>query len=149
MTELDLDLEPNGDAFEAAYALPEDLPDNLRALHAEIIVTLRNESRAVSVGMNVKMLVERMAYFYVAMKYRELNAAEPMSLKEQKEMLDFWLKIHDQYNKLITSAEGKSRIALLSTVMDILRESLNEIDDPEQRVALQTNWQSRFAEIGL
>lgn len=149
MTELDLDLEPTGDAFEAAYALPADLPDDLRALHAEIITALRNESRAVSVGTNVKMLVERMAYFYIAMKYRELTAAEPLSLKEQKEMLDFWLKIHSEYNRLITSAESKSRVALLESVMEVLRDSLSEIEDPEKQMALQATWRKRFGELGI
>ena len=138
-----------GDAFEAAFALPDNLPQNLRDLHAEILASLRNEARAVSMQTTQKMLMERMTYFYVAMKWRELEAEVPMSLKEQKEMLDFWLKMIVEFNKLLTASESKSRTTLLVEVQNVLRQSLKKIQDPELRRDLAMEWNEEFARIDI
>lgn len=149
MTELDLDL-PSDDAFDTAYELPEEFPEDIRALHTEIITRLRNESRAVSVGTNIQMLIERMAYFYVWQKNAELHpVAEPLTGKELMELTKFWLAMHAEYNKLITSAESKSRIALLESVQDILSASLSKVTDPEQKRELLAVWSERFEELGI
>lgn len=151
MTELDLDLSTD-DAFErTAYRLPDDIPVDMRALHKEIITRLRNESRAVSVGTNIQILIERMAWFYIWMKNAELHPeGDPLTAKELMELNKFWLAMHSEYNKLITSAESKSRIALLQSVQDILRSSLALLDEqPEKKLQLQESWRAQFEELGL
>lgn len=149
MTELDPDLKPIGDAFEAAFALPPNLPESLKELHAEILTSLRNEAKTVSMQTTQKMLMERIAYFYVAMKWREIDAEIPMSLKENKEMLDFWLKMLVEFNKLLVASESKSRTTLLVEVQNVLRQSLKKVPDPELRRDLAMEWNEEFARIDI
>jgi len=149
MTELDPTLPSVGEAFEAAYRLPESFPDEFRALHEEIITRLRNEARAVPMSTNMYMLIERMTHFYVAMKIREADADTPFSLKEQKEMLDFWLKMVVEFNKGIASSESKTRTTLLVEIQNVLRQSLKKVKDPEVRRALSQEWNEEFARIDI
>jgi hypothetical protein len=149
MTELDPTVPPAGDAFEAAYRLPENFPEQWRALHEEIITRLRNESRAVSMSTNMFMLIERMAYFYVGMKIREADSEVPFSLKEQKEMLDFWLKMHAEFNKGIASTESKSRTTLLVEVQNVLRQSMKLIKDPLEKQQVNQFLNEEFARIDV
>jgi hypothetical protein len=148
MTELDLDLQPNGDSFDAVFRLPETFPEDLRAVHTEMITRMRNESRAVSAGTNVLILIERMAWFYVQMKYSELYG-EPLSLKELKEVNDFWLKMHSEYNKLITSAESRSRIAMLEAIQDVVSGIIGKIDDPAKKYEAQSQLRAEFEKLGV
>ncbi len=152
MTELDIDLQPNGEGFDAAFRLPNDFPEDLRALHTEMITRMRNESRAVSAGTNVLVLIERMTWFYVSMKRQELypETGEELSLADLQKLNDFWLKMHAEYNKLITSAESRSRVAMLMAVQEILADSLEHLEDqPEKQRALQEMWAARFHELGV
>jgi hypothetical protein len=148
-TETDPTLAPVGDAFEAAYQLPAGFPEEFRALHAEILTRLRNESRAVPMNTNMLMLIERMTHFYVAMKIREAEADVPFSLKEQKEMLDFWLKMVVEFNKGIAASESKARTTLLVEVQNVLRQSLKRVKDPELRRELASEWNEEFARIDI
>lgn len=149
MTDLDPDLPPEEDSFSAAYALPGDLPEGLRKLHGDILVQLRNESRAVPMNTIQKMLVERIAYFYVAMKYRETVSEIPMSLKETKEMNDFWLKMTVEFNRLLSASQDKARTTLLVEVQNVLRNSLKNITDPELKRLLSQEWSAEFARIDI
>jgi hypothetical protein len=149
MTELDPTIQPVGEAFEAAYRLPEHFPEDFRALHTEILTRLRNEARAVPMSTNMLMLIERMTHFYVAMKIREADSEVPFSLKEQKEMLDFWLKMVVEFNKGIASSESKARTTLLVEVQNVLRQSLKKVHDPEVRRALSIEWNEEFARIDI
>lgn len=147
MTDIDPDLAPDGDAFAAAYELPEGFPDSLRELHTEILNRMRNESRAVPMNTVQRMLVERIAYFYVAMKHRETQAEVSFSLKEQKEMLDFWLKMTVEFNRLLSTSQDKARTTLLVEVQNVLRNSLKKVPDAELRQALALEWNNEFARI--
>lgn len=149
MTELDPDVAPAGEAFEAAYNLPSSFPADMRALHTEILTSLRNESRALPMSTSLRMLTERMAYFYVAMKWRESDADSPLGLKEQKEMLDFWLKIMVEFNKLINASQDKARTTLLVEIQNILRQSLKNVSVPDDRKKLAREWSEEFARINV
>lgn len=148
MTELHPDLREEGDElFEQLSSLPAEIPESLRAIHSELIVRMRNEARAVSMSTIQRMLMERIAYFYIAMKWRETASPEPLSLKEQKEMLDFWIKMTTEFNKLLNATESKSRSTLLAEVELILRESAKKLEDPEKRRELTNYWSAEFARI--
>lgn len=149
MTELDPSVSPAGDAFEAAYQLPPGFPEEFRALHREILTRLRNEARAVPMNTNMLMLIERMTHFYVAMKIREADAEVAFSLKEQKEMLDFWLKMVVEFNKGIASSESKSRTTLLVEVQNVLRNSLKKVKDQKLARDLSMEWNEEFARIDI
>jgi hypothetical protein len=98
---------------------------------------------------NMLMLIERMTHFYVAMKIREAEADVPFSLKEQKEMLDFWLKMVVEFNKGIAASESKARTTLLVEVQNVLRQSLKRVKDPELRRELASEWNEEFARIDI
>jgi hypothetical protein len=150
-TELDLDLQPAGDAFETVFRLPDEMPDDIRAMHSEMITRMRNESRAVSAGTNVLILIERMAWFYASMKNQELHPTdEPLSMTKLKELSEFWLKMHAEYNRLITSAESRSRLALLEAVQEMLDDSLVALNnEPEKQQKLRMAWAAGFEKLGL
>lgn len=148
MTELHPDLrDESDDIFVELSRLPAEIPENLRAIHADLIVRMRNEARAVSMSTIQRLLMERIAYFYIAMKWRETDAETPLSLKEQKEMLDFWIKMTNEFNKLLNATESKSRSTLLAEVELILRESAKKLEDPEKRRELTNYWSAEFARI--
>lgn len=151
MTELDPDVQPGGDAFEAAYNLPADFPENMKALHTEILTKLRNEARAIPMSTTMYMLIERMTHFYVAMKVRESQSDTPFSLKEQKEMLDFWLKMLVEFNKNVAAASDRAKSSLLLEVQNVLKSSLKLVrkKDPELAKELGLTWSEDFARMDI
>lgn len=147
MTVLDPDLAPTGEALEGAFALPDHLPEEYHALHTEILNRLRNEARAVSMSTVQTLIMERIAYFYVVMKYKE--STSEIGLKEQKEMLDFWLKTTTEFNKMLQASESKSRTTLLVEVQNVLRGSLKHVKDPDTARLLSQQWSEEFARIDI
>lgn len=145
MTELDPDLPADGDALEAAFELPEDLPKKYHDLHTEILTRLRNEARTVSMNMVQTLIMERIAYFFVIMKFKE--STSEIGLKEQKETLEFWLKTSVEFNRMLQASEAKSRTTYLVEIQNILRHSLKKVSDPETRRALAMEWNEEFARI--
>lgn len=146
-TELHPDLQPDSEFYSPLYQLPDEIPENLREIHGDLITRMRNEARAVPMGVIQTLLMERIAFFYIAMKWRELSADNRLSLKEQKEYLDFFVKMTSEFNKLITSSESKSRTALLIEIQNILRSSLKEVPDLELKRKLNSIWSEEFARI--
>lgn len=145
MTELDPDLAPVGDALATAWKLPDEFPAEYHTLHQEVLTRLRNEARAVSMSTVQSLIMERIAYFYVAMKYKE--STSEIGLKEQKEMLDFWLKTTTEFNRMLQASENKSKTTFLVEIHNILRNSLKQVPDPEIRRLLSSTWNEEFARI--
>lgn len=153
MTALDPDIAPVGDALAAAFTLPDYLPPEYHALYHEVLTRLRNEARGISMTTAQTLIMERISYFYVVMKYKE--ASGELGLKEQKETLDFWLKTTIEFNRMLTASENKSNTTFLVELQNILRNSLKVLDGvdltkvsaTELKQRLNVNWNEEFARI--
>lgn len=55
------------------WSAPTELPDELRNLHASLVDSLRRDAQHLPTGTLGAMQVERVAYFYVRLRYHETS----------------------------------------------------------------------------
>jgi hypothetical protein len=146
MTELDPDLPPIDDALAAAFTLPAGTDNHWVELHEEIVTRMRNESRAVPMGTVQHLLLSNIAWFFVSMKMR---ADEGMPLKEQKEMMDAWLKMTIEFNRLLTASQDKARTTILVEVQNVLRQGLKIVKDPVEKQTFSQYLNEEFARLDI
>lgn len=149
MTALAPDVRPLDNTLEAALALPEEVPEDLRAMHDELMTRMRNEARTVSMGTIQLLLIDRITYWFTMMKLGERN--RETSIREAKDMLDFWLKATTEFNRMLQASESKSRTTVLVEVQNILRHSAKEIakESPSLAQSVTMYWNEEFARIDL
>lgn len=145
--ELDPDIEDPRNALAAAFTLPEDISPELAVLHNDIVTKLTNEARSLPMNTIQRLLLERIAYFYIAMKQKELTTG--FSMREQKEMMTFWLSMTQEFNKLLSASNDKARTTLLVEIKNVLVQSLHAVKDPDERRILSRTWNEMFAEMDL
>lgn len=148
MTTSPMDAPPL-DGLAAAFRLPPEIAENetYAALHTEIVDRLRREAAGLPMKTVQNLLIERIAYFYVAMKMRE-DTGEG-SLREQKELLTFWLSMTQEFNRLLEKNTEKLRDEMVLKVQNILKEALPLVQDVEDRKALRRELSAKFAENEL
>lgn len=142
-----LDVAPD-DGLATAFELPESISEDatLLSLHTEIVMRLRREASGLPMKTVQNLLIERIAYFYVAMKQKE---REGISLREQKEILAFWLSMTQEFNRLLEKNTDKLLDEMIMKVQDILKEALPIVSDVPERQKLRRELSERFAEMQL
>lgn len=145
--------DPDGpplDDLAPAFVLPPHLAANerLAALHATIVGRLRREAAGMPMNTIQNLLLERIAYNYVALKARE-DAGVAMRPQDQKEMNTFWLAMTKEFNGLLAANQDKMREALLLEVQKVVNGSLSLVTDPVDRQAVRRHLSEQFATINL
>lgn len=148
MTSSPLDPEIPDD-LARAFVLPAWVQENegLTELHEAIVTRLRREAAGLPMNTVQQLLLERIAFNYVVLKYRE--EAQDWGRGEQKDFNTWWLSMTQEFNKLLMANQDKMREALLLEVQKIVTNAVSLITDDEQRRAVRRHLANEFAAIDL
>lgn len=141
---------PPADALESIFVLPDEIAADarIRGWYEEMVTRLRREAQGVPMKTAQYTLMERIAYFYANMRWREFTHPD-MSLRERKENNLAWLQMLDMFNRMLEKHNDKLMTEMLLKVQNILKDRLSMISDPSERQALRRAYQEDFANIDL
>lgn len=149
MTSVETHIEAD-DRLEQAFSLPEyivtEFPE-LADIHSEIVLRLRSEAHGMPMNTVQNLLLERIAYNYVYLKYRELKGSS--TGREQKDLNSFWLSMTQEFNRLLSVNEAERREKLMKDVVDVFQEALALIQDKETQQAVSQSISAGLAKKGL
>lgn len=139
------------DTLELAFTLPDEIAENavLVAVYNEIRDRLRREAAGLPMGTVQTLLMERICFTYVLMKYKEQTGSFART-NEQKDFYAFWLSMTQEFNKILVANQDKLREALLDEVAKLVNKTvLAHVKDPEERKSVRRALSEEFAAIGL
>lgn len=149
MTDSPLDLPPD-DRMVRAFRLPAyvQAEPELVALHTEIVSRLRREAQGLPMNTVQQLLLERIAFTYVQMKWKDENEGYART-SEQKDFYTLWLSMTVEFNKLLAASGDQLRDALLVEVQKIVSESLKLVTNLEDRKAMRRSLSEAFSAIDV
>lgn len=136
--------------LDQVFSLPPVMVDEypqLAEIHDEIVMRFKSESHGMPMNTVQTLLLERIAYNYVFLKYRELKGE--VAGKEQKDFNSFWLSMTQEFNRLLTVNEAERREQLMDDVVSVFNEAIALIQDKETRQAVQQSVGAGLAKKGL
>lgn len=151
VTDSPLDDAPPDDlarAFELPAWLNEENAQGLRELHSAIVSRLRSEARGMPMNTVQQLLLERIAYNYVVLKFKEETNGFTTAT-QQKDFNTWWLSMTQEFNKLLMANQDKMREALLLEVQRVTTEALSLVKDPDDRRNVRLALSEGFAAIDL
>lgn len=136
------------DDLAVAFALPEEIAQDsdLAALHSALVTRLRREAAGLPMNTTQQLLLERIAYNYIVMRFKERTGGFSTPA-QQKDYNTFWLSMTQEFNKLLLANDDKLREALLMEINKIVLGGLEIIKDPEDRRSMRRYLQEQFAAI--
>lgn len=137
------------DGMAIIFTLPEVLSEHpqLRMMYDDIIARLRSEANGLPMNTVQLLLLERIAFYYVVMKFSELNGGvSPLVVKD---MIKHWQSMTTEFNRQLAAGHEKLRDALLLSVYEVVNKAVSEVADPEIKVSLRQRLSGDFAEMGL
>lgn len=132
--------------FSLPSKMTEEFPQ-LAEIHDEIVLRFKSEAHGMPMNTVQTLLLERIAYNYVFLKYRELTG--DVAGKDQKDFNSFWLSMTQEFNRLLSVNEAERREQLMSDVVDVFNEAIALIQDKEVRQAVQQSVGAGLAKKGL
>lgn len=141
---------PPLDELEDVFALPEPYAsdERIQRWHTEIITRLRREAAGVPMTTAQTMLMERIAFFYIVMRFKEYSEGG-ISARELKDNNSAFLSMLDSFNKLLEKHNDKILHDVILQVTKILMDALPIISDEKERMAMRRRLQEDFASINL
>jgi len=139
--------------FRTGINLAFDLPPQYREdpdlveLYDALILELRTEARGIPMNTIQTLLLERIAFYYVALKGAERSGT--INPTQIKDMTKFWLDMTSEFNKQLAAGHEKLRESLLRSISDMVMEKLADIQDPEIKKTVILSLKEGFAEMGM
>jgi hypothetical protein len=132
-----------------AFRLPSFIAENpeLADLFDVTVTRLRSEASGLPMNTVQLMLMERIATFYVTIKYRE-DANEWSGVNQQKEFNAYWLSLTTEFNNILQKNDDSLRQAMLLEIQSVVMDAIKAIDDPEQRRKVRLSVAEGLAAIG-
>ncbi len=150
MTSSVQDLMASDDALDKAFKLPDHIVDEypqLGPIHDEIVLRLKDEARGMPMNTVQTLLLERIAYTYVFLKYRELKGE--IAGKDQKDFNSFWLSMTQEFNRLLGVNEAERRDKMMDDVVEVFNEAVALIQDKQVRQSVQQSMSTGLSKKGL
>lgn len=150
MTSSVQDLMASDDALDKAFKLPDHIVDEypqLGPIHDEIVLRLKDEARGMPMNTVQTLLLERIAYNYVFLKYRELKG--DIGGKDQKDFNSFWLSMTQEFNRLLGVNEAERRDKMMDDVVEVFNEAVALIQDKQVRQSVQQSMSTGLSKKGL
>lgn len=146
----DLDAAPV-DALADVLEVPAHIVGSKwEPIFVEILSRMQREASGLSLGTVQVLLMERIARFYVDMRYREENGQiQLLSIKEQKEFNSFWLSMTAEFNKQLLNSQEKLRDALILEMQGILMNRLPMVTDELERKNLRKALAEDFSRLSV
>lgn len=115
-----------------------------------ILDSLRNDAKGLPMNTSQNLLMERMATFYVVMRKRETDPESlNMKVADVRQNQQQWLAMTTEFNKQLTVGEDKRRSAMIDTILGIVTNAINTIQDPRIKEDLRKRLAEDFKEAGL
>lgn len=137
--------------LERAFRVSEQTfggDEEYRELFSSIVERLRMESAGLPMTTVQELLLERIAFNYVMMKYKE-DSNTYTRPNESKELQSFWLGMTAEFNKVMNAGHDKLRDKLLQDVERLVMDAIKAVKSPEDRKAIQQVLYEGFAKMGL
>lgn len=139
---------PPAQGLTRAFQLPDEIveDDELLGLYNEIVDRLRRESAGLSMNTVQQLLLERIANFYVQIKFKEANGS---SIREVKDFNAFWLTMTQEFNRLLIASQAQLLDAQRSEINKIITSAVELIEDAENRRLVRRSLAEGFASAKL
>lgn len=138
------------DEVNDIFTLPEDMQADPRISrwYEEMVLNLRAEAQGIPMKTNQFFLMERIAYLYALVRYRELGDV-PYPGREHREDLKVLADYMDKFNRLLEKHNDKVLKEMIMKVQEILHQALPIVSDKNERANLRRRLQEDFASIDL
>lgn len=141
-------LDDSLDSLDIVFTLPESIDDDkLRMMYEIIVARLRREASHCDLNTVQQLLIERIAYNYVVLRWHELKQTFSHTTA-QKEFNSFWLSMTQEFNKQLRSTDSDFRKQLLGQVAEVIKDTL-EAEAPETAKVVLPKLANAFAELGM
>lgn len=140
--------------LDAAFTLPDWLDDEgLRGLYEILVFRMRGEVAHVPMNTVQQLLLERIAFNYISLKYRE---GKPIGDDQGfqhagiiKDFNTFWLNMTREFNDLLVKFRPSDDEIIARKVKDGVIEVLATLESPQQRMDLTRRFVDTFERAGI
>ncbi len=148
MSDRDPDAAPSP-GLERAFRLPAMIREDpeLVALYEEAVERLEAEAKGIPMNTVQRLLMERLATFYVTIKYRE-DTDSWAGASQQKDFNTYWLSLTSEFNTILQKNDDSLRQAMLLEIQTVVMESVKLIKDSDDRRSVMRSLSENLAEIG-
>lgn len=148
MTEEEIETQEN--PLSDLFTLPEPYSNNpqISRWYNEIIARQQREAAGLPMQINQIQLLERMAFFYVAMRYKE-QQGETISPRDMKDANAEWRNMFDAFSRSIEKHKDQILRDTVLQIQGIIEEVLNAIEDDDVRKKINRQFIEGFAAAGL
>lgn len=141
-------------SLDGAFTLPEVITDpDMRYLYEVVVAKMRDEARHLPMNTIQQLLIERIAYHYIAMKAKERGELGGFSTSNvQKDYNIFWLSMTQEFNRMLGKSEPMTqadRKALLKEMQQIIISTVATVPDPQVRADLLEKMAAAFETAGI
>lgn len=142
---------PRVDPLARAFQLPDYISadEELLALYDHMVAQLRLEASGLPMNTLQMLLIERIASFYIHVKWKESEAGRFTTPNQQKEYNVYLLNLMQEFQRVLAAGDDKLRSALLIEVQKIVLDAVNLVTDDEQRIAVRRELAGGFAALQL
>lgn len=146
-TEPEVNIEQ--DALADLFTLPAPYSDNEQVArwYREIIVRMQREAAGLPMQVNQIQLLERIAFFYAVMRYRELNGE--FNERTLKETTSLFLSMFDTFSRSIEKHKDQILRDTIISIQEVIRKVLETVSDDDLRKQLNRAFIEGFGEAGL
>jgi hypothetical protein len=144
-----MDIAPPDD-LARAFVLPQWVRDDLElvVLYDNIVTRLRREAAGLPMNTVQQLLLERIAFNYIALKHKEANNGFARA-SEQKDFNAWLLSMMQEFNKLLMANQDKLRDAMMLEIQKVLSEGLSLIRNDEDRRNVRRHLAGQFAQLDM
>lgn len=139
--------------LDAAFELPDIITDaRLRSLYEVLVYRMRDEAKHLPMNTVQQLLIERIAYNYIALRSKEAVPDGFGSTSGQKDYNSFWLSMTSEFNKLLGKVEplkGADRVMFLKEIQQIIVNTVATVADPRVRNDLLEKMAAAFESAGI
>lgn len=127
--------------LDSIFTLPAVIEDQQLRLNYEIIIArLRRMTQHLADNMIIQLLIERIAYNYVTMRWFESRRMFAHT-SAQKDFNLFWHQTVREFNQMVAAHDEAAKQTLLKQIAEVIMESLAEED-----TATASRLRSKFAQ---
>lgn len=132
------------------FTLPAPYNENPQIVrwYNEIISRQQREAAGLPMQINQIQLLERMAFFYVVMRYKE-SIGESIPVRDLKDANAEWRNMFDAFSRSIEKHKDQILRDTIITIQDIIAKVLDGVEDDSQRKSLQRQFIEAFGAAGL
>lgn len=151
----DVEIQSNPDVrpdqpLDDIFMLPEHLAQHpqISRWHDEQVRKLRADAAGVPMSSVQEMLLERIAFSYADMRYKEMTNPN-RTARDRRDDNAAFMGMLDSFNRLLEKHNDKIVTDMLLQVQEIIKEAIEMVSDESEKIALRRFLAEAFAAINL